>query len=182
MCRAIPKFEAQDSQFIVSLFVPHNGFMPHIKARHRSQASPVCFPLQLNSWIPCVFLFAFLQALPSAARDRSAPAQDPGYVEALATADHFMQAWQSGDIGNGTALLSSHSKEKATTEALENFFDGSRLSAYEVGRGKLIKRGRYEFPVVLVSANEKGSHVRRRFSSVVVVDTGHNDWAVDKLP
>jgi hypothetical protein len=65
---------------------------------------------------------------------------------------------------------------------LENFFDGSRLSAYEVGRGKLIKRGRYKFPVVLVSANEKGSHARSRFSSIVVVDTGHDDWAVDKLP
>lgn len=156
--------------------------MPNSMARHRLRESPLGFPLRLNSWIPCVFLFAFLQALPSAARDRSAPAQDPGYVEALATADHFMQAWQSGDIGNGTALLSSHSKEKATTEALENFFDGARLSAFEVGRGKLIKRGRYEFPVVLVSANEKGSHARRRFSSIVVVDTGHDDWAVDKLP
>jgi hypothetical protein len=175
-------FEATDSQFIVKLFVPHNDFMPHSKARHRLQASPLCFPLQLNSWIPCVFLFAFLQALPSAARDRSDPAQDPGYVEALATADHFLQAWQSGDVGNGMALLTSHSKEKATTDVLENFFDGSRLSAYEIGRGKLIKRGRYEFPVVLVSAGEKGSRGRRRFSSVVVIDTGHNDWAVDKLP
>ena len=123
-----------------------------------------------------------LLVLPSAAKTRPASTPDPGYVEALATADHFLQAWQSGDIGNGTALLTSHSKENATTEALENFFDGSRLSAYEVGRGKLIKRGRYEFPVVLVSANEKGSHARRRFSSVVVVDTGNNDWAIDKLP
>lgn len=123
-----------------------------------------------------------LLALPSAARNRPAPTQEPGYIEALAVADHFWQAWQSGDIGNGTALLTSHSKEKATTDVLENFFDGSRLSAYEVARGKLIKRGRYEFPVVFVSANEKGSRARRRFSSVVVVDTGHNDWAVDKLP
>lgn len=122
-----------------------------------------------------------LFALPSAARNRPAT-QDPGYVEALAAADHFLQAWQSGDIGNGTALLTGHSKENATTDVLEDFFDGSRLSAYEIGRSKLIKRGRYEFPVVLVSANKKSSRVRRRFSSVVVVDTGHNDWAVDKLP
>jgi hypothetical protein len=161
--------------------VPHNDFMPHIKARHRLQAS-LCFLLRLTSRILCLFLFMPLFALPSTAKTRSAPAQDPGYVEALAAADHFLQAWQSGDVGNGTALLTSQSKEKVTTDMLEDFFDGSRLSAYEVGRGKLIKRGRYEFPVVLVSANEKGSRVRRRFSSVVVVDTGHNDWAIDKLP
>ena len=182
MCRAIPKFEAQDSQFIVSLFVPHNDSMPNSKARHRLRESPLGFPLRLTSSILYLFLFMPLFALPSAARNRPAPTQDPGYVEALAAADHFLQAWQSGDIGNGTALLTSHSKENATTEALENFFEGSRLSAYEVGRGKLIKRGRYKFPVVLVSANEKGSHARRRFSSIVVVDTGHDDWAVDKLP
>jgi len=175
-------FEATDSQFIVRLFVPHNDFMPHSKAFHRLQQSPLGFPLRLTSSILCLFLSVPLSVLPSAAKTRPAPAQYPGYVEALATADHFLQAWQSGDIGNGTALLTGHSKENATTDALENFFDSSHLYAYEVGRGKLIKRGRYEFPVVLLSTNEKGSHVRRRFSSVVVVDTSHNDWAVDKLP
>ena len=176
-------FEATDSQFIVKLFVPHNDFMPHSKARHRLQEGPLGVPLRLTSSILCLFLSVPLVVLPSTAKARPAPAQDPGYVAALAAADHFLQAWQSGDIGNGTALLTSHSKENATTDVLESFFDGSLLSAYEVGRGKLIKRGRYEFPVVLISTNEKGSRVRRRFSNVVVVDTGHNDdWAVDKLP
>jgi hypothetical protein len=174
--------EATDSQFIVKLFVPHNDSMPHSEARQRLQESLLDFPLRLTSWILCLSLFMSLLVLPSAARNRPAPTQEPRYIEALATADHFLQAWQSGDIGNGTALLTSHSKEKSTTDVLENFFGGSHISAYEVGRGKLIKRGRYEFPVVLVSANEKGSHARSRFSSIVVVDTGHDDWAVDKLP
>jgi hypothetical protein len=80
------------------------------------------------------------------------------------------------------ALLTSHSKENATTDVLENFFAGSTASAYEIGHGKPIKHGRYEFPIVLVSRDEKRSRVRRRFSNIVVVDTGHNDWAVDKLP
>jgi hypothetical protein len=128
------------------------------------------------------FLYQFSTSSYILAASKPGPAFNSSYLTALAAADHFLQAWQSGDVGNGTALLTSHSKEKATTDELENFFAGSRLSGYEVGRGKLIKRGRYEFPVVLVSANEKSSHVRRRFSSVVVVDTGHNDWAVDKLP
>jgi hypothetical protein len=175
-------YEAHEPEFIVSLSVPHNDFMLQCKARQRLPESLVSFPLRLTSWTLCLFLFMPLLVLPLAAKTRPAPTQGPGYVEALAAADHFLQAWQSGDVGNGTALLTSHCKEKATTDVLENFFDGSRLSAYKVGRGKLIKRGRYEFPVVLISTNEKGSRVRRRFSNVVVVDTGHNDWAVDKLP
>jgi hypothetical protein len=106
---------------------------------------------------------------------------DSGYVPALAAADRFLQAWQSGDSEHGMALLTSHAKEVSSTEALEKFFAGSALSAYEIGRGKWLKRGRYEFPVVLVSASAKNTP-RRRFLSIVIVDTGNNDWAVDKLP
>jgi hypothetical protein len=36
--------------------------------------------------------------------------------------------------------------------------------------------------VVLVTVPSKNVHAHRRFSSVVVVNTGNNDWAVDKLP
>lgn len=79
------------------------------------------------------------------------------------------------------ALLTSHAKEAATTDGIERFFSNSGPSAYEIVRGRLLKRGRYEFPVVLVSAS-KDNRARRRFSSIVVVNTGNNDWAVDKLP
>jgi hypothetical protein len=50
----------------------------------------------------------------------------------------------------------------------------------DAASGKLLKPGRYEFPVVLVLGGAK--HPRRRFSSIVVVNTGNNGWAVDKLP
>jgi len=106
---------------------------------------------------------------------------DSGYVPALAAADHFLQAWQSGDTENGVALLTSHAKEAATTDAIDRFFSNSTPSAYEIGRGKLLKRGRYEFPVVLAGAS-KNNHSRRRFSSIIVLHSGNNDWAVDKLP
>ncbi len=76
--------------------------------------------------------------------------------------------------------MNGHAKEKATTDAVEKYFSNPSPSAYEIGRGKLVKRGRYEFPVVLVSSSM--NHARRRFSSIVIVDTGKNDWAVDKLP
>jgi hypothetical protein len=116
---------------------------------------------------------------PLAAKTRTL---DAGYVPALAAADHFLQAWQSGDLENGTALLSGHAKEAATTDGVEKFFSNSVPSAYEIGRGKELKRGRYEFPVVLVTGASRDARTRRRFSSIIVVSSGGNDWAVDKLP
>jgi len=117
---------------------------------------------------------------PLEGKARPAPGLNSAYVRALAAADHFLQAWQSGDLENGTALLSSHAKEAATTEGVERFFSNPEPSAYEIVQGKLLKRGHYEFPVVLVTGGSKNS--RRRFSSIVLVNTGDNNWAVDKLP
>jgi hypothetical protein len=113
---------------------------------------------------------------------KTPPALDPGYVSALAAADHLLQAWQSGDVENGMALLSTHAKEAATTDVVEGFFSNAGASAYEIARGKLVRRGRYEFPVVLIAGTSKSAHLRRRFSSIVVVNAGNNEWAVDKLP
>lgn len=148
--------------------------MPLRKALHPGRPAA----RRLSSLILCVSLLL----LPSAARSRPAPTLDPSYVSALAAADRFLQAWQSGDAENGMALLTSHAKETATTEAVERFFSNSAPSAYEIDRGKVVKRGRCEFPVVLVTSDSKNLRIRRRFSSIVVVNTGNNDWAVDKLP
>jgi hypothetical protein len=130
--------------------------------------------------VASLILCSTLLPSPLEAKARPASGLDPGYVPALAAADHFLQAWQSGDLENGTALLSSHAKEAATTEGVERFFSNPGPSAYEIVRGKLVKRGRYEFPVALITGASKNS--RRRFFSIVVVNTGDNDWAVDTLP
>jgi hypothetical protein len=131
-------------------------------------------------------LLVFTSLLLSSLAAKTPPAStfDPSYLPALAAADHFLQAWQTGDVENGMALLTSHAREKVTTDVLEGFFSNSNLSlaAYEIEHGKLLKHGRYEFPVVFVSAESKNARAHRRFSSIVIVDTGHNDWAVDKLP
>jgi hypothetical protein len=128
-----------------------------------------------------VLVYPSLLLSPLAAKTRPSPALDPSYVTALAAADRVLQAWQSGDIENGTVLLTSDAKEKATADVVEKFFSNPGPSAYEIDRGKLLKGGRYEFPVVLVTIS-KNNHTRRRFSSIIVVNTGNNDWAVDKLP
>jgi hypothetical protein len=129
---------------------------------------------------PLTILCGLMLLAPLAATARPAAALDPGYVAALGAADHFLQAWQAGDVESGMVLLTGHAKEAATTDAVDKFFSGMRPSAYEIGRGKLLKRGRYEFPVVLVSTSK--NQARRRFFRIVIVDTGKNDWAVDKLP
>jgi hypothetical protein len=150
-------------------FIPHNTSMPLCEALRRALLSASLI-LCLSVVLP-----------PLAAKSHPAPGLDPGYVPALAAADHFLQAGQAGDTENGIALLTSRAKEAATTDVIERFFSNSAASAYEIGRGKLLKHRRYEFPVVLVST-AKNNHIRRLFSSIVIVDTGNNDWAVDKLP
>jgi hypothetical protein len=137
----------------------------------------IAFP---RLWLSLSLCFLFL--LPLAAKTKPTAALDPGYVPALAAADRLLQAWQSGDAESGMVLLTTHAKQAATPEVVERFFSDPGPSAYEITRGKLLKNGRYEFPVVLVIGTTKNSHPRRRFSSIVVVNTGHKDWAVDKLP
>jgi hypothetical protein len=143
---------------------------------HREASPSATLALRALFLILCVSL----PLIPLAAKTRSA-ALDSSYIPALAAADHFLQAWQSGDVESGMSLLTSHAKEAATTDVVEKFFSSSDGTAYEIGHGKVLKRGRYEFPVVLVGSTEK-IRMHRRFSSIIVVNTGNNDWAVDKLP
>jgi len=154
-------------EFLPQELIPHNAAMPF--CRGLRCAAMLCSALWLFALLPAAW-----------AGNARAASIEAGYVPALAAADHFLQAWQSGDVENGMALLSSHARQAATSEEVEKFFQNNGSSAYEIGRGRLLKRGRYEFPVVLVSGGSKRVH--RRFSSIVIVDTGGNDWAVDKLP
>jgi hypothetical protein len=108
------------------------------------------------------------------------------YTSALATADRFLQAWQAGDAENGMVLLTGHAKAKISPDDLEAFFSAASPAAYEIARGKVIRRGRYQFPVLLLGGQSSPSASkglpRRRVSSIVVLHTGNDDWAVDKLP
>lgn len=109
---------------------------------------------------------------------QAAPA-DPGYVFALATANRFLHAWQSGDLETGMALLTDRVRHAHNPESFEQFFSAASDRAFEMTRGTGNRR-RYRFAVVLVTA--PAARVRRRFSEIIVVNTGKNDWAVDKLP
>ena len=128
-----------------------------------------------------VILFLFLPfAGWGGPRHSAKPAalNDSGYVFALGTANRFLHAWQTGDLESGMVLLSDHVRRSHDAETLERLFSGGSDRAYEIGRGQG-HPGRYRFPVVLVT---KTAGLHRTFSEIIVVNTGKNDWVVDKLP
>ena len=125
-----------------------------------------------------------LLAIPVCARSHHQSAKavlpsDPGYVSALATANRFLHAWQSGDLENGMVLLSDGLRHTQNADKLEGFFSASAERAFEISTGRG-HPGRYSFPIVLVVS--KGAHITRRPSEITLVDAGKNDWVVDKLP
>jgi hypothetical protein len=104
---------------------------------------------------------------------------DPDYVFALAAADRFLHAWQTDDLETGMVLLSDRARHSQDPEKFEQFFAGSPDRAFEITRGQGA-RGRYRFPVALITVT--GTRNRRRLTEIVVVNTGKNDWVIDKLP
>lgn len=130
---------------------------------------------------------------------KPASVSDPDYVVALATANRFLHAWQTGDLGDGMVLVSDGIRHSQNAAELEQFFGAATDRAFEIGAGRG-NRGRYSFPVVLVSVNEAGGSggaastksgssqplsrrtLSRRSSEIILVNAGKNDWVVDKLP
>jgi hypothetical protein len=124
---------------------------------------------------------------------------DPDYAVALATANRFLHAWQTGDLGDGMVLVSDGIRHSQNAAELEQFFSAATDRAFEIGAGRG-NRGRYSFPVVLVTLKEatvpggassakSGSSptpprrtLSRRPSEIILVNAGKNDWVVDKLP
>jgi hypothetical protein len=122
-------------------------------------------------------------ATPLAGRTRplaGRPVVDQDYVAALATANRFLQAWQSQDQETGTLLLSDKVKHRIAEEQLQSLFSrpAKTQEAYEIGAGKKLKSGRYIFFVVLFNSRNRNRHSSR----MIVTRIGKNDWVVDKLP
>jgi hypothetical protein len=132
-------------------------------------------------WLSACF---FLLTVPLWAGSRGHPTvqaylTDPGYLYALASANHFLHAWQTGDIEEGMIQLSDSIRHSQNADQVEQFFLNAKDRAFEITRGNG-HQGRYSFPVVLVTF--RGSRVTRKFSEVILVETEKNDWVVEKLP
>ncbi len=133
----------------------------------------------------CFFLLTIFLTMPLWARSHNRhPAKeenpsDPGYVLALGAADHFLHAWQTGDAETGMVLLSNGLRHSQNSDTLEEFFSNATKRAFEITRGRG-HQGLYSFPVVLVTI--RGDRVARKFSEIILIEAGKNDWVVDKLP
>jgi hypothetical protein len=134
--------------------------------------------------ISVLLLLSLPLAIPGWARSHSQPKHsaapsDPAYVYALAAANRFLHAWQAGDLENGMILLSDGIRHSQNADKLEEFFSAQTERAFEIAAGHG-NRGRYNFPIVLVT--RQAARLTRRSSEITVVNIGKNDWVVDKLP
>ena len=108
---------------------------------------------------------------------------DRDYSSALATADRFLHAWQTQDAESGILLLSDRARQRTEEARVHDFFFAERSGSFEVGRGKKVAVGRYEFPVALFAPDAARTRESRpKMVSLIVVKVGHDDWAVDQLP
>ena len=130
-------------------------------------------------------LCVVLLAVPVLARGKpkhpAAPVPDSAYVAALAAANHFLRAWQTGDLESGLLLLTDTARQSSNEDALRDYFSAAQLRGFEVHRGKSLRIGRYAFPVVFLET--AGSRpARRRYSEIIITETSNHELAVDKLP
>lgn len=134
------------------------------------------------TWAAVLLLLLSIPSSAGATRKRHSSAAappDPDYVFALATANRFLHAWQTDDLETGMVLLSDRVRHSQDPEKFEQFFSGGSDRAFEIVRGQK-NRARYRFAIVLVTSS--GTRLRRRSSEIIVVNTGKNDWVVDRLP
>ena len=111
----------------------------------------------------------------------SASSTDASYVAALATANRFLTAWQNHDQEAGLPLVTNRAKQQSSAAEIDALFSDSAARAFEISRGHQLSRDRYLFPVLLLQTDTP-ARVRRKFTGILIVNTGKNDWEVDKLP
>lgn len=123
----------------------------------------------------------FSSALSFAAK-KAVPAADPDYLFALGAADHFLQAWETRDYEAGVVMLTDAAKQNISENQLDGFFAAEKQAtrAFEVAHGKRLQAGKYEFPVALLEG--RGRNPAPRYSRIVVIREGKNDWVIDRLP
>jgi hypothetical protein len=133
-----------------------------------------------------LFLLPAMLAIPPSQIIKTGLTFDRDYIVALATANDFLHAWQIRDQETGLLLLTDRLKQHTSEEALVSFFltAPSQRQGYEIGRGKKLAPGRYQFPVSLLQERASASSKRTRapVSVLVVIRAGKNDWAIDQLP
>jgi hypothetical protein len=135
--------------------------------------------------VPCWLTILMFLAAGLFARNRPVllSSVDQDYSLALLTANRFLHARQIQDEETGILMLTDTVKKHSSVDQLQMYFSGSAQQAFEISRGKRLRPGYYTFPVtVFDSLASDRKKTRLHFSRIVVIQTGKNDWAVDKLP
>jgi hypothetical protein len=84
------------------------------------------------------------------------------------------------DHETGIMMLTDSAREHVSPEQLQSFFSPGPQAAYEIAHGRRLRRGIYEFPVVLFRNSNATEHPEP--CTMVVRREGKSDWVVDKLP
>ncbi len=149
----------------------------------KTSNSPLSRAFQIATMIAIAIAFPFSAPTLASAKKHKAPAQptDSNYIAGLATANRFLAAWQGNDQAAAMPLITNHAKQQSTEEGIDKLFSGSYTRAFEITRGRALRQDRYQFPIVLLQTDDSG-RAHRRFGELIIVNTGKNDWAVDKLP
>jgi hypothetical protein len=109
---------------------------------------------------------------------------DSDYICALAAANHFLQAWQMHDQETAVLLLTNAAKQHSSEDRLDSFFASDSQTAYEIGRGRRLKTGRYLFPITIFAGapSTLSGSSRPHHLQLIVTRTENGEWGVDKLP
>ena len=132
----------------------------------------------------CPLSFAKKKNTPLPEPLHSATTTDRDYVSALSAANRFLQAWQTQDHEAGLLLLTDSAKKVTSEGQLEKMLSPgtSTPRGYQIARGKKLSTGRYSFSITLYEVAGPPKPLRIRNSQIIAVQTGKDDWAIDKLP
>ncbi len=112
----------------------------------------------------------------------AAPAVDASYIAALAVANRFLNAWQGSDQEAALLLLTDRAKHNTSAVSIDALFQRGSNRGFEIVHGHPLSGSRYQFPIVLLQSADDSKPAHRKFTNIVVANTGKNDWAVDTLP
>jgi len=104
---------------------------------------------------------------------------DSSYGSALAAANRFLHAWQTQDHEAGIMMLTDAARQQVSADKLQEFFSPGDHAAFEIQRGRRINGGEFVFTVVLFGTAETS---QPRACKLVIMRTGRDEWAVNRLP
>ena len=142
--------------------------------------------------LPTAVLLAAILAAGAIACDRRAPAPpastqfDANYLDALAAANGFCDAWRRGDVETGKKLLSVRVKRAFPDAAIHDAIAGPpnpQHVAYELSDGQArADRMTFRLRLLYRFAGRAQQRIEARAEQVVLRRDADGRWLVDRFP